>query len=105
MSNEKMENILKNSVPEELSDDALDAVSGGTSTDTVVTVKYRPGSVVIINPPKIEYCSSCGILLNNYEATITDIRGILDGVPAYWITRKCCGFETSVMETDILHRV
>lgn len=105
MSNENMENILKNNGPEELSDDALDAVAGGTGTDTVVTLKYRPGDVVIINPPIIDYCPNCAKLLKNYEATITGIRGILDGVPIYWITRKCCGYKSSEIENVILHRV
>ena len=102
MSNE---NILKNNGPEELSDDMLDAVSGGTGTDTVVTLKYRVGDVVIINPPRIDYCPNCAKLLKNYEATITGIRGILDGVPVYWITRKCCGYKSSEIEYVIQRRV
>ncbi|MBQ8227694.1 MAG: hypothetical protein IJZ88_01635 [Clostridia bacterium] len=105
MSNEKMENILKNNGPEELSDDALDAVAGGTGADTVVTLKYRVGDVVIINPPIIDYCPSCARLLKNFEATITGIRGILDGNPLYWITQKCCGHKTSVIEYVIVRRV
>ncbi len=105
MSNEKLDNILENNGPIELSDDALDAVAGGTGADTVVTLKYRVGDVVIINPNEINYCPSCAKLLKNYEATITGVRGILDGVPIYWITRKCCGYKTSEIEYAILRRV
>lgn len=105
MSNEKLDNILENNGPAELSDDMLDAVAGGTGTDTVVTLKYRVGDVVIINPSEITYCPSCARLLKNYEATITGIRGILNGNPVYWITRKCCGYKTSEIEYAIVRRV
>lgn len=105
MSKENMENILKNNGPEELSDDMLDMVSGGTGTDSGVTFKYAVGDTVIINPCKIDYCPRCATLLMNYEATITGIRGILDGVPVYWITRKCCEYKTSEIEYAILHKV
>lgn len=105
MSNEKIDNVLENNGPVELTDDMLDAVAGGTGTDTVVTLKYRVGDVVIINPMEINYCPSCAKLLNNYEATITGVRGILDGVPIYWITRKCCGYKTSEIEYAIVRRV
>lgn len=105
MSNEKIDNILENKGPVEISDDMLDAVAGGTGTDTVVTLKYRVGDVVIINPTEITYCSSCAALLKNYEATITGIRGILDGNPVYWITRKCCGCKSSEIEYAIVRRV
>ncbi|MBE6771651.1 MAG: hypothetical protein E7547_05870 [Ruminococcaceae bacterium] len=106
MSNENLDNILENNGPVELSDDTLDAVTGGTGTDTVVTLKYRVGDVVIINyPMEIRYCPSCAKLLKNYEATITGVRGILDGVPIYWITRKCCGYKTSEIEYAIVRKV
>ena len=105
MSNEKLDDILENNGPAELSDDMLDEVAGGTGTDTVVTLKYRVGDVVIINPSEITYCPSCARLLKNYEATITGIRGILKGVPIYWITRKCCGYKTSEIENVIVRRV
>lgn len=105
MSKESMENILKNNGPVELIDDELDEVVGGTGTDTVVTLKYRVGDVVIINPPEIDYCPRCAKLLKNYEATITGVRGILDGNPIYWITRKCCGYKTSEIEYAIVRRV
>ena len=105
MSNEKIDNILENKGPVEISDDILDAVAGGTGTDTVVTLKYRVGDVVIINPPEINYCPRCAKLLKNYEATITGVRGILNGVPIYWITRKCCEYKTSEIENVIVRRV
>lgn len=106
MSNEKIDNILENKGPVEISDDMLDAVAGGTGTDTVVTLKYRVGDVVIINyPTEIRYCPKCAKLLANYEATITGVRGILNGVPIYWITRKCCGYKTSEIENVIVRRV
>ncbi|MBR2869139.1 MAG: hypothetical protein IKB88_08800 [Clostridia bacterium] len=89
----------------EIDDDMLDAVSGGTGADTVVTLKYRVGDVVIINPPTIDYCPRCAKLLKNYEATITGVRGILNGNPIYWITRKCCGYKTSEIEHVIVRRV
>lgn len=105
MSNEKLDNILESTGPAELSDDELDEVAGGTGTDTVVTLKYRVGDVVIINQTEIKYCPRCAKLLSNYEATITGVRGILDGNPIYWITRKCCGYETSEIEYAIVRRV
>lgn len=105
MSNEKLDNVLENK-SFEIDDDMLDEVTGGAGTDTVVTLKYRVGDVVIINyPMEIRYCQRCAKLLANYEATITGIRGILNGVPVYWITRKCCGYETSEIEYAIVRRV
>lgn len=105
MSKEKMENILKNNGPEELSDDMLDMVSGGTGTDSGVTFKYAVGDVVEASHDEIAYCSNCARLLKNYKATITGIRGILNGVPLYWVTRSCCGHKSSVIEYEILHKV
>lgn len=89
----------------EISDDMLDEVVGGTGTDTVVTLKYRVGDVVIIRSAGINYCPSCAVLLESYEATITGIRGILEGVPVYLVSLKCCGYKKSVCENDILRRV
>lgn len=105
MSNKKIDNILENNGPEELSDDALDAVTGGTGTDTVVTLKYRVGEVVVVTHDTIRYCQNCARLLKNYKVTITGIRGILDGVPLYWVKRSCCGHNSSVSEKEILYRV
>lgn len=104
MSNEKNDNVLENK-SFEIDDDMLDEVAGGTGTDTVVTLKYRVGENVIIDPPVIDYCPRCAKLLKNYEATITGVRGILDGYPVYWITRKCCGYKTSEIEYVIVRRV
>ncbi len=104
MSNEKLDNVLENK-SFEIDDDMLDEVTGGAGTDTVVTLKYRVGDVVIINPSEITYCPSCAKLLKNYEATITGIRGILNGSPVYWITRKCCGCKSSEIEYAIVRRV
>ena len=105
MSNENLDNILENNGPLELSDDTLDAVTGGTGTDTVVTLKYRVGEVVLVTHDTIRYCQNCTRLLKNYEATITGVRGILNGVPLYWVKRRCCGYASSVSEKEILYRV
>ena len=105
MSNENLDNILENNDPAELSDDTLDAVTGGTGTDTVVTLKYRVGEVVLVTHDTISYCQNCARLLKNYEVTITGIRGILNGVPLYWVKRSCCGHKSSVTEKEILYRV
>lgn len=76
----------------ELNDDELTAVSGGYGVgDTVRCSKYA-----------IEYCSNCGVLLKNYRATITGVRGVLDGKTLYWVTYGCCGKKTSIIETEIL---
>lgn len=105
MSNEKLDNILKNNGPEEISDDMLDAVAGGNGTDSGVIPKYSVGDVVKINLPTIDYCPSCARLLKYYDATITGVRGILNGNPVYWITMKCCGHKTSVLENVILYKL
>ena len=75
----------------ELDDNELDKVVGGYSVgDTVRCKKWT-----------VEYCERCGKLLMNYEATITGVRGELDGKTIYWVTRNCCGYKTSVSETAI----
>ena len=77
---------------EELDDDMLDHVVGGVEI----------GDTVTCTKSVIEYCSGCGRLLKNYQATIVGVRGVLDGKTVYWITRNCCGKKTSMIETEIL---
>ena len=77
---------------EELDDDMLDTVVGGVEI----------GDTVNCSKSAIEYCSGCGRLLKNYQATIVGVRGVLDGKTVYWITRNCCGKKTSMIETEIL---
>lgn len=76
----------------EISDDELDVVAGG----------YKIGTTVHCQNHMITYCSNCAKLLMRYDATITGIRGVLDGKTIYWITRHCCGYKTSVLESDII---
>ena len=76
----------------ELGDDALDAVVGG----------YEAGQKVRCNRWSVEYCPKCGKLLLNYEATITGVRGVVDGKTLYWVTFSCCGYRTSVSESAII---
>ena len=87
----ELENIDFNGV-EELDDELLDNVSGGVAI----------GDVVQVRSSTIQYCASCGRLLMNYQATITGIRGYLDGKTLYWVTRTCCGHKSSVIETAIV---
>lgn len=75
----------------ELSDDELDAVVGG----------YGVGDTVTCSRDVIDYCPNCGRLLKNYSATITGVRGVLDGHTLYWVTRNCCGYKTSIIDTEI----
>ena len=76
----------------ELNDDLPEQVSDGVEIgDTVTCTKSA-----------IEYCSGCGRLLRNYQATIVGVRGVLDGNTIYWITRNCCGKKTSMSELEIL---
>ena len=75
----------------ELGDDELDQVVGG----------YGVGDTVTCTKSAIEYCEGCGRLLKNYQATITGVRGVLDGNTIYWITRTCCGKKTSMRELEI----
>jgi hypothetical protein len=77
---------------EELDDDMLEAVTGG----------YSAGDVVNVNTQKVKYCEKCGRLIMNYQATITGVRGELDGKTVYWVTRNCCGYRTCVIETAIV---
>lgn len=83
-----MEDMKKN----EIGDDELDVVAGG----------YEVGATVHCRSDVITYCSNCGKLLTRYDATITGIRGVLDGKTIYWITRHCCGHRTSVIESAIV---
>ncbi|MBQ7138079.1 MAG: hypothetical protein IJO39_03685 [Clostridia bacterium] len=76
----------------ELNDEELDTVVGG----------YGIGDTVLCSHDDIVYCSNCGRLLKNYSATITGVRGVLDGKTLYWVTRKCCGHKSSIIETEIL---
>lgn len=77
---------------EELDDEQLDNVSGGVSIGDVVRAKSW----------EVKYCPRCGKLLLDYEATITGVRGTVDGKTLYWITRSCCGYKSSVSETAII---
>lgn len=77
---------------QELSDDELDQVVGG----------YGIGDTVFCSHFNVEYCSNCGRLLKNFEATITGVRGVLNGQTIYFITRKCCGKNATIPETAIL---
>ena len=86
-----MEEKMTTPIPTELTDDELDQVVGG----------YGVGDTVTCSKSAIEYCSGCGRLLKNYQATITGVRGVLDGKTVYWITRTCCGKATSITETEI----
>lgn len=76
----------------ELSDDALDQVVGGVFV----------GDTVTCSSDMIAYCSNCGRLLKNYSVTITGVRGVLNGKTLYWVTRNCCGHQSSIIETEIL---
>ena len=89
-----MNNMEKvNGLPmEELDDNMLDTVVGGVAV----------GDTVTCSKSAIEYCSGCGRLLKNYQATIVGVRGVLDGKTIYWITRNCCGKKTSMSELEIL---
>ena len=72
--------------------------------DTAISGKkhrYSIGDVVNCNKSAIEYCSKCGKLLKNYQATIRGFRGILDGISIYWIIRHCCSSNNSANELEI----
>ena len=98
----------------ELDDDMLENVSGGVSI----------GDVVNIQSYNINYCQ-CGRLLQNYQASLKVDVGkskltrykrthkclnatgaidstILEGKTLYWVTRSCCGWKSSVIETSIV---
>jgi len=75
----------------ELNDEELETVVGG----------YGVGDTVLCSHADIVYCSNCGRLLKNYSATITGVRGVLDGKTLYWVTRNCCGHKSSIIETEI----
>ena len=76
----------------ELGNDELDAVVGG----------YEVGQKVRCNRWSVDYCPKCGKLLLNYEATITGVRGVVDGKTLYWVSFSCCGYRTSVSESAII---
>ena len=89
----------------ELDDNMLDEVVGGINADTDVIPKYEIGDTVKVKSYTVNYCERCGRLLLEYEATITGVRGTLDGFPIYWITRKCCGFKSCTSERSILSKL
>ena len=82
---------LDKNISAELSDEELDQVVGGVSI----------GDTVLCSRDDIAYCPNCGRLLKNYEATITGVRGVLDGHTLYWVTRNCCGYKSSIIDTEI----
>ena len=57
-----------------------------------------------VKSSKVQYCKSCGKLLNYYTATITGLRGVLEGTPVYWIKLHCCGYRTSIIESSIISK-
>ena len=75
----------------ELGDDELDLVAGG----------YANGSTVQYKNSMAKYCSKCGKLMSSYGATITGVRGVLDGATVYWVKLNCCGQKASVIESEI----
>lgn len=75
----------------ELNDEELATVAGG----------YGVGDTVTCSRDVIDYCPNCGRLLKNYSATITGVRGVLDGHTLYWVTRNCCGWKSSIIDTEI----
>jgi hypothetical protein len=79
----------KDFVPTELDDAQLEGISGG----------YEIGSVVNIHSGMVKYCPGCGRLIMNIPATITGVRGVLDGKTLYWVTYSCCGYRSSSSET------
>lgn len=79
----------KNFVPTELDDAQLEDISGG----------YEIGSVVNIYSNMVRYCPGCGRLIWNLPATITGVRGVLDGITQYRVTYSCCGYRSSSSET------
>ena len=86
-------NDLNKNLPAELDDDELDQVVGGHSI----------GDTVCCSADAIAYCANCGRLLKNYSVTLTGVRGVLDGKTLYWVTRHCCGWKSSIIETEILN--
>ena len=76
----------------ELDDDELASVSGGVNV----------GDFVKCRSFEVQYCKGCGKLIQNYQGTITGVRGVLKGKTVYWIKLDCCGYRTSVIETSIL---
>lgn len=86
-----MENKEKNIAPIDLDDDQLEGVSGG----------YAAGDTVTVSSPNIEYCPKCARLIANLPATVTGVRGILNGKTIYWVTFSCCGHKTSRLEDDL----
>ena len=82
----------KNNLCNELPDNMLENVTGGIDI----------GDTINVRNPNITYCSNCAKLLCNYQATVTGVRGVLDGKTIYWVTRHCCGHKSSVIETDIV---
>ena len=86
-----MTDLNKKINPTELNDEDLETVVGGVSI----------GDTVLCSHNDIVYCANCGRLLKNYEATITGVRGVLNGKKLYWVTRKCCGHKSSIIETEI----
>lgn len=77
---------------EEMDDEQLNQVVGGVEIGQTIQAKSN----------YINYCPRCARLLLNYTATVTGIRGYLDGHALYWITRDCCGYKTSIIDTDIV---
>lgn len=76
----------------ELADNELNMVVGG----------YDAGTTVHCKSTTVQYCKNCGRLIQNYDATITGVRGVLDGKTVYWIKLNCCGYKTSVIESSIV---
>ena len=76
----------------ELDDDMLETVNGGVQIGDVVTCKSS----------QVKYCNGCGALMQNYSATITGLRGVLEGKNVYWVKLGCCGYKSSVIESSIV---
>jgi len=85
-------------------DTTYTASNEGTKKEILEGCNYNVGDVIYVKSSKVQYCKSCGKLLNYYTATITGLRGVLEGTPVYWIKLHCCGYRTSVIESSIISK-
>ena len=76
----------------ELKDNDLENVVGGHSVGDTIRCRRK----------MVNYCSKCGRLLMNFEATITEEDCILNGKKYYWVSLSCCGARDNVCESSII---
>ena len=77
----------------------LELVSGNKELAAKIGGMGKENIIALAKELGIEFTEAD--FAQNYTATITGVRGVLDGHTLYWVTRNCCGHKSSIIDTEI----